>query len=135
MRLVVFVLVAATAVPALVLADPPYVVRPEPGLVCMNVSVPALSQRGIKGVQAWDGLPHIKTAPTRDAEPIAMASAVIFAVSPLHVENGYVEVRTYRNTEGWLPKALLTPYHSQLDPNAKCIPSLRSDGSLGIASR
>jgi hypothetical protein len=86
-------------------ADPIWAVRPEPSLVCMK-SQPA----------------QILELPRADAQPLATAGAVVFVITPEHVDGGYVEVERPNRQTGWMPQSALSA-----GPVA-CVPTLMSNG-------
>jgi hypothetical protein len=95
-------------------AEPVWAVRPEPGLACMTTSQPA----------------PIMEQPRSDAQPLATAGPIVFAITPRHIEGGYVEVERPNGQIGWIPQTALSS-----GPPA-CVPTLMSNGLvLGGAAR
>ena len=74
----------------------------------------------------------VLSSPSRSAARIGTDQGIMIAKAPLHVDNGYAEVLWFNGRPGWIAANMLSPYHSQANPNAKCVPSLLSDGRPGF---
>jgi len=101
-------------------------VQPLSGYACMMTRLSPAQMRD------FGALPRIVDRPSPSGKPIALASAIVFVRSPLHVEKGYAEVLAMTGQTGWLQRDWLQPYHSASDPHAHCTPSLMSNGKPGI---
>jgi hypothetical protein len=108
------------AVPAM--AAEPQVVRPLEGVACTVLNVPEAQLADRRG----PGVP-ILAEPRADAATLVTASNIVFAKTPRHVVNGYAEVVTINNEPGWIAADKIRP----LDPLARCVPSLMSNGRVG----
>jgi len=93
-------------------ADPVWPVRPEPGLVCMTLTAPA----------------QIVEQPRSNATSLATAGAIVFAVQPLQISNGYVKVERPNRQIGWVPQTALA------SGPVKCEPMLMSNGLVLLGS-
>ena len=93
-------------------ADPVWPVRPEPGLVCMSVTSPG----------------QIIEQPRSNATALATAGPIVFAVQPLRVANGYVEVERPNKQTGWISQSVLAP------GPVPCVPTLMSNGLILIGN-
>jgi hypothetical protein len=69
--------------------------------------------------------------PRADAQPLASAGPIVFAIKPQHVENGYVEVERPNGQIGWIQQTALSA------GPAACVPTLMSNGLVltGPAAR
>ena len=114
--LVPIVLLAAT--PAF--AAPPTVVKPLPGYVCMKLNL--TEAQALNGSGVYIRLQPADTAPTG-----TLAPSVVFARSPAHVENGYLEVIQITGAPGWIRQSQVRP----MSPTERCVPSLMSNGRIG----
>ena len=101
-------------------------VRPLPGYACMVLN---LSQQ-----QMLDNSLHVSVyaEPSPSSPKIGDASAVVIATSPLNVAHGFGEVLFPDGRQGWIEVKMLRPYASANDPNARCTPSLMSNGRPGL---
>ena len=100
-------IVTAFTLPAL--ADPVWLIRPEPGLICASVTA--------VGTQI---LEH----PRSGAPSIATAGRIVFTVQPAQRANGYVEVQRPNKQVGWILQTTLT------NGPEKCVPTLTSSGLI-----
>jgi hypothetical protein len=102
-------------------------VRPLPGYACMGL-------RGVNPSWSFKQLPRILDKPSAtEGKPVQLASAIVFAKSPLHIVNGFAEVLLQNGHPGWIQRAWLEPYRSMSDPHAKCTVSLMSNGQPGTS--
>jgi hypothetical protein len=102
-------------------------VAPAPGLVCMS-----LDSKAQQAAQQSD-LPPVLEAPSSSASRIGYPSEFVFVKWPLVQENGYTEMEMFNGRIGWIATEHLTTWHPMNGGNAKCIPSIMSDGDLGTS--
>jgi hypothetical protein len=119
------IILAAIAFPALA-QSPRHAVGPLPGYACMSLRN---SDRGL----ALNQLPKIYSAPSPSASQVAIATAIVIAKSPLHQENGFIEVMRLNGQPGWIGADAVMPFRSVSDPHARCVPVRMSDGSIGTS--
>jgi hypothetical protein len=97
-----------------------YAVRPIEGYKCMKLKVTEAEAMDFSGAsRIW-----ILKDPQAGAPHIVSASAVVLVKTPEHLVDGFAEVLTINGKPGWIEADRLKPY----DPNARCIPSLLSNG-------
>jgi len=70
----------------------------------------------------------IREAPDPGAPVGTTAPGVVFVRTPSHVVGGFAEVLQLNGKPGWIERRNLKPF----DPNARCTPSLMSNGRIGI---
>lgn len=102
-------------------------VRPIPGYVCMSLTLTE------EQLQKQSALPPIFAAPSATADVVASAVGTVFAKSPLHEENGFVEILRLNGQIGWIAAQYIGPWRPLNNPNAKCIPSIMSNGRPGFS--
>ena len=61
-----------------------------------------------------------------------MASALLIAKWPLHIQNGFAETLFPDGRTVWIEADMLRPYKSESNPDARCTPSMMSDGKPGF---
>lgn len=102
-------------------------VQPAPGLACMS-----LDSQALEATQQSD-LPPVLSAPDSSAPRIGYPSAIVFVKWPLVQENGYTEMERLNGQIGWIATAQLKTWHPLNGGNAKCVPSVMSNGQLGTS--
>jgi hypothetical protein len=98
-----------------------------PGYTCMSLALDPGQ------IRSFASLPPIKDAPRDDARTIGVASSVVFARTSERLVNGWTEVIMPNRKRGWVNAGYLRPYHSASNPSARCVPSIMSNGSIGIS--
>jgi len=83
-------------------------------------------------MQQESSLPIIRREPSPSAAPIGRASAQVIVADPIQRNNGYVAVLTLDGKPGWVEANKVKPYRSVSNPNARCIPSMMSNGQPGF---
>lgn len=103
-------------------------VRPIEGYVCMN-----LKWSG-KEADLWDEskLDPVYAEPSASSQKIGNVGATAIVASPLHVEKGFAEILHPNGKKGWVQADRLVPYSVPGRPNAKCVPSIMSNGRIGF---
>lgn len=104
-------------------------VRPIEGYVCMNLKLSDPEK------DVWDEskLPSVFAKPSATSNKIGYVGVTAIVASPLHIVNGYAEILHPDGRKGWLEAALLEPYKVPGKPKAKCVPSILSNGRIGMA--
>jgi len=101
-------------------------VRPVPGYICMLLT----PEDELATVQSE--LPPVFAAPSRAAKIVGYPTGTVFVKWPLHSVGGYVEMLRLNGQAGWIDAGHLRVWHPMSNQNAKCVPSVMSDGSLGF---
>ena len=101
-------------------------VRPIPGYICMRIK--------LTHEQAMDRSFEIPvySQPSKSSSTIGIASAIVIVKSPLQVKDGLAEILFPDGRNGWLARDLLIPYATADFPNARCTPSIMSNGRPGF---
>jgi hypothetical protein len=123
MKLLILGLMVAGALTATVCTAPVYAVREIPGYKCMKLNLTEKQALDFSGAS----LVWILTAPEAHAPRGTWAAAVVFVRTPEHLVNGYLEVLQETGKPGWIEAEKVKPY----DPNARCVPSVMSNGKIG----
>jgi hypothetical protein len=109
----------------------PHAVRAQPiGLVVAVKPIPGYrcAKLDVKNALDFSAPPvWILDAPEPNAAHGTAAGSVLFVKTPEHRVNGYFEVIQVTGKPGWLPVDKVRPF----DPNARCVPSLLSNGRVG----
>lgn len=79
--------------------------------------------------------PVIRQEPSPSAAPIGRAASQVIAVDPVRAKNGYIAVLTLDGKPGWVDANKVKPYRSVSNPNARCVPSMMSNGQPGFGSQ
>lgn len=101
-------------------------VRPLPGYVCMDLNLSAAQIRD-DTVQV-----PVRAVPSAAAPQVGIAGATVIAISPIRVVNGFAEILFPNSDHVWIAANMIRPYRSASNPNAKCTPSLMSNGKPGF---
>lgn len=117
---------AALAAPLPAATQPVTATKPLDGYACALLNA---SEAELRDPQ-WPGVP-ILTAPSAAAPRGTTASAIVIVRNPAHVVDGYAEVLQRDGKTGWIEAGKLAPYKSKSDPNARCTPTLLSNGRIG----
>jgi hypothetical protein len=102
-------------------------VQPAPGLACMS-----LDSQALQTMQQSD-LPPVLAAPNPSAARLGYPSAIVFVKWPLVQQSGYTEMERLNGQTGWIATDHLTTWHPLNGGNAKCVPSIMSNGQLGTS--
>ena len=97
-------------------------VRPIEGYSCKKLNV---TEREVMSPNG--GGVNLRGAPNASAPAVAIAPSVLFVKNAAPV-NGFVEVMRLNGQPGWIEQARVKPF----DPNARCVPSIMSDGRPGM---
>lgn len=98
-------------------------IRPLDGYGCARLNATDAQMLNPKGTGIV-----IREAPNASAPVGTTAPGVLFVRTPSHVVDGFAEVLQLTGKPGWIETRYLKPF----DPNARCTPSLMSDGKPGI---
>jgi hypothetical protein len=102
-------------------------VKPAPGLACMS-----LDSQAMQATQQSD-LPAVLAAPSPTATHLGYPTEIVFVTWPLVERNGYVQMERINGQVGWIAANRLQPWHPLNGGNAKCVPSIMSNGRLGTS--
>ena len=97
-------------------------VHPIDGYACKKLNVTEREAMSPNG-----GGVNLRGAPDAAAPAVAIAPAVLFVKNAAPV-NGFVEVMRLNGQSAWIEQARVKPF----DPNARCVPSIMSDGRPGM---
>lgn len=124
-----FILAAVVAGGLAGSADAVTAVRPIEGYVCMNLKLNDPEK------DVWDEskLPSVFTDPSTSSKKLGYVGVTAIVASPLNIVNGFAEILHLNGQKGWVEAALLKPYKVPGKPRAKCIPSILSNGRIGMA--
>ena len=100
--------------------------RPIPGYSCMRLN---LSHDQITNRQL--NVPVFEK-PSSSSSRVGQASATVIVRSPLNIQNGFAEMMFLDGRQAWIAKDMLMPYATAAAPNARCTPSIMSDGKPGF---
>lgn len=123
----VAIAIATVLAPGLTFANGLTAVRPAPGLACMS-----LDNQALQATQQ-SALPPVLAAPSATASRIGYPTEIVFIRSPLVEKNGYVEMERLNGQIGWIAANRLQTWHPLNGGNAKCVPSIMSNGQLGTS--
>jgi hypothetical protein len=128
MRLLISALAAAACLNATVcVAQTARAVQPLPGYACMTLN--------ITDAQAQDFKFHVPfySAPDSSSRAVGFAGSQVAIRNPTHEINGFVEALFPTGVTVWIAANYLRPYHSALDPTAKCVPVIMANGRQGFS--
>lgn len=125
-RLVGAVMIACSAVGT---AHALTAVRTIEGYICMNLKWTGSEQ------DMWDDskLPSVFEKPSATSRVIGNVGVTAIVASPIHEVNGFAEILHPNGKTGWVEVSLLEPYMVPGKPKAKCVPSILSNGRIGMA--
>lgn len=123
-----YAILLAASVPVLAQAEGLHAVHPIPGYVCMQL---ALTSAQI--VDPKIGVP-VREAPSRSATIAGYAATTVIVQSPPQAKDGFLQVLRPDGELGWIEAGYLRPWTNPYAPNARCVPSLMSNGKPGFGS-
>lgn len=74
----------------------------------------------------------VYNGPSTASGEAGIASAVLIVKNPLNVQNGFAESLFPDGRTVWIKADYLQPYRSASNPNARCTPSMMSNGKPGF---
>jgi hypothetical protein len=97
------------------------------GYACMSLN--------ITDEQANDFHFHVLfyAKPNAHASVVGYASSQVAVRMPVHTVDGFTEALFPTGEVGWIQSTLLRPYHSKLDPTARCVPTMLANGRIGFS--
>lgn len=104
-------------------------VRPVQGLKCMSLDPASLAETN------QDALPPVLQTPESNAARIGYPTSVVFVKTPIHEQNGFIEMVRLNGQLGWIAANHLQPWRPLNGGSATCTPSLMSNGKLGTSIR
>jgi hypothetical protein len=89
----------------------------------------------ITDAQAQDFKFHVPfySAPDLSSQTVGFAGSQVAVREPTHEVNGFLEALFPTGAKVWVAANYLRPYHSTLDPTAKCIPVIMANGRQGFS--
>lgn len=108
-------------------ADELHAVRPIPGYACMALNLTE------KQMFDYNSLPPVREQPSPTSHSIGVASGIVMIEDPVRTENGFIAMLMPNGKKGWVEADKLKPYHSPSNPPARCVPSIMSNGRIGLA--
>lgn len=124
--LTILILVMLTAVGAQTQAQYLTAVRPLPGYVCMRLNLPR------EQLLSPDLDVPIFNSPSTSSPRLGKAAAALIVKSPMVVRDGLAEILFLDGRVGWVAASVLGPYATSSNPNARCTPSMMSNGRPGF---
>lgn len=105
-----------------------HAVRPLPGYTCMQL---ALTPAQLTDPKV--GVP-VREAPSRSATIAGYAATTVIVQSPPQPQEGFLKVLRPSGDPGWIEAGYLRPWNNPYAPNARCVPSMMSNGKPGFGS-
>jgi len=99
-----------------------------PGYVCMQLA--------LTPVQILDpkvGVP-VREAPSRSATIAGYAATTVIVQDPPRSKEGFLQVLRPNGEPGWIEAGYLRPWANPYAPDARCVPSVMSNGKPGFGS-
>lgn len=103
-------------------------VRHVPGYRCMMLNI--TEQQSM----APNFRVTLRSAPSPTAAEAGWAPAVVIVREPLTPQNGFLQVLRPDGTAAWIPSNMVKPYRPAAAPEAKCFPTILSNGRVGTTS-
>ena len=101
-------------------------VSPLQGYSCMTLKLTSEQIRSNSiAVPVYNG-------PSTSSGEAGIASAVLIVKTPLNIQNGFAESLFSDGRTVWIKADWLQPYRSASNPNARCTPSMMSNGRPGF---
>lgn len=101
-------------------------VKPLPGYTCMRLNLPREQILDPNlDVPVYQG-------PSTSLPRLGKAAAALIVKTPMVVRNGLAEILFLDGRVGWVPASVLGPYATPATPNARCTPSVMSNGKPGF---
>jgi len=104
------------------------VIRTLPGYQCMGLA------------HLWNGMGPmpppvpVYAGPTVSSRQIGIAASTVIVKSPMHVDDGRIQILQPNGHTGWIGVKDIAPWHVVSNPNARCHPVLLSNGLYGTTS-
>jgi hypothetical protein len=121
------IVAALTSLPLVSFGQSLTPVRPVPGLKCMSLDPSS------RAATRQDALPPILASPDPNAPRIGYPTSVVFVKTPVHEQNGFIEVVRLNGQGGWIAADHLRPWRPLNGESATCTPSVMSNGKLGTS--
>jgi hypothetical protein len=77
---------------------------------------------------SFSSLPGVFSSPSSSSKRIGVASSVVYAVTPLKRDNGFIKVLHPNGTWGWVQESALEPWRNVNTPSARCTAKILPDG-------
>ena len=105
-----------------------HAVHPLPGYTCMQL---ALTPSQLTDPKI--GVP-VRETPSRSATIAGYAATTVIVQYPLQPQEGFLKVLRPNGEPGWIEAGYLRPWNNPYAPNARCVPSMMSNGKPGFGS-
>lgn len=125
---ILYAFLIATWVPGTVRAEGLHAIRPLPGYVCMQLALTSAQLLDPKV-----GVP-VRENPSRTAPIAGYAATTVIVQSPPQPQEGFLKVLRPSGDPGWIEAGYLKPWSNPYAPNARCVPSMMSNGKPGFGS-
>ena len=76
----------------------------------------------------------LRVAPDLSAKTMGRATSVLIVQASAPSRNGFLEVMRPNRQPAWIEVAYTRSWSNPYAPNARCVPSVMSNGSIGTAS-
>jgi hypothetical protein len=121
------VLLSGVLVSGLSLAQATSTAKPLSGYACMSLN--------ITDAQAHDFHYHVSfyAKPSLNSDVVGYASSQVAVRAPAHTVDGFTEALFPTGATVWIQSTLLRPYHSALEPTARCVPTILANGRVGFS--
>jgi len=103
-------------------------IKPIEGLVCMDLKL------GYEERKIEENLPNEYARPNESSQIIGKAPSIVFVDSTIPETNGFLKVVRFDHTEGWIQADLLKKHGNTLQVRNSCVPSLMSNGLIGVGT-
>lgn len=120
--------IMAVSVSGIAHAEQLHAVRPLPGYVCMQL---ALTPAQLTDPKV--GVP-VREAPSRSGAIAGYAATTVIVQNPPQPQDGFVKVLRPSGEPGWIEASYLRPWRNPYAPDARCVPSMMSNGKPGFGS-
>lgn len=104
-------------------------VKAVPGFICMNLAVTH------DQVVDRDFSVSVYSEPSLQSQKVGTATIEPFIKTPFRPEQKFQQMLRLNGDMAWIETKWLEPWSSPGHPNAKCTPSVMSDGRLGTSSK
>jgi len=87
--------------------------------------------------QSMDPSVHVevRSEPQPTASAVGWAGSVVVVKEPITPVNGFLSMLFPTGRPVWIAANQVRPFRSVSDPNARCVPIVLPDGSVGISSK
>lgn len=101
-------------------------IKPLAGYACMRLNLPR------EQLLSPDLDVPVYQEPSTSSPRLGKAAAALIVRSPMIVRDGFAEMLFLDGRVGWVSASVLGPYATPSNPNARCTPSMMSNGRPGF---